>query len=186
MFALPGCEDVELIMGFFVVLLLFAAIVVWQFIEGRKALATTSVITRYTPDQAVEAINGVFGGARSALWTTTSGPGMLNRRRRGVHRGITMSIDITPQGEGVTRIDMWASQYTVYLLVLVNFAGVVNRRKRAIGRLLAEPDTQQLASKLYGGNPAAAGAQPGTVPGAVSGPPSDFPATGQPYQRYDQ
>lgn len=174
-------------MGFFVVvLLLFAAFVIWQFIESRKAVATTSVITRYTPAQAVAIINGAFGGARSALWTTTSGPGMLNQRRRGVNRGITMSIDITPQGEGVTRIDMWASQFTVFMLVLVNFAGVVNRRKRAIARLLAEPDTQQLASQLYGGNPAAMGAQPGTAPGAASGPPNAFPATGQPYHQYDQ
>ena len=47
-----------------------------------------------------------------------------------------MSITIEPRPGGGSRVEMWASDTVVYLGVLVNFAGVVNRRKNAIGRLL--------------------------------------------------
>lgn len=57
-----------------------------------------------------------------------------------------MSIDIEPLPDGGCRIDMWASRYLTYLLFFVNMAGVVTRRKRAIAKLLAEPDTQQLVA----------------------------------------
>ncbi|ROO61552.1 hypothetical protein EDC02_3492 [Micromonospora sp. Llam0] len=67
-------------------------------------------------------------------------------RRRGVRGGITMSIDIEPLPGGGTRVDMWASGTVVYLGFLVNFAGVVNRRKRAIARrLTAELAADQAA-----------------------------------------
>jgi hypothetical protein len=135
--------------GGFVAVLVGLAIVgfvVWQFIESRNALATTSVLTRYTPEQAAQLINGAFGGARSVLWTNTSGEGTINKRHRGHRGGITMAITIEPLPDGGCRIDMWASEHLEYLLVFVNFAGVVNRRKKAIARLLAEPDTRQLVA----------------------------------------
>ncbi|WP_158632210.1 hypothetical protein [Micromonospora sp. Llam0] len=57
-----------------------------------------------------------------------------------------MSIDIEPLPGGGTRVDMWASGTVVYLGFLVNFAGVVNRRKRAIARrLTAELAADQAA-----------------------------------------
>jgi hypothetical protein len=160
--------------AFFVIIVLaFIGVIVWQYVESQHAVATTSVLTRYTPEQAAEIIMGAFGGARSVLWTRASGPGTINMRRRGRAQGITMSIDLTPEANGVTRIDMWSSAYSHYLGVLIGFAGVVNRRKRAIGRLLAEPDTAQLANSMYGGQgaPAPAG-QPNADASAGSGVPS--------------
>jgi hypothetical protein len=47
-----------------------------------------------------------------------------------------MSITVEPRADGGSRVEMWASETLVYLGVLVNFAGVVNRRKKAIGRVL--------------------------------------------------
>lgn len=112
------------------------AIGIWQLVESRNALATTSITTSYSPQQVFEIIEGAFGGARSILWTNTGGAGDINKRRRGVRGGITMSIDIEPGPGGGSRVDMWASETVVYLGFLHNFAGVVNRRKRAIARLL--------------------------------------------------
>lgn len=130
-------------MGFLVVLLLaIIGIWVWQFIETRNALATTSVVSRYPREQSAQLISNAFDGARTVLWTTASGPGDINMRRRGYKGGITMSIDIQPLPDGGSRVDMWASHYLGYLL-LANFAGVVNRRKKAIGRMLTESVSQQ-------------------------------------------
>lgn len=129
----------------FVVVLLFLAIIgiwIWQFIETRNALATTSVESRYSPQQCAQLIGTAFEGARTLLWTDQAGPGAINKRRRGYKRGITMSIDVQPLADGGTRVDMWASQYLQYFFALVNFAGVVNRRKRAIARLLTQPGSQ--------------------------------------------
>lgn len=129
-------------MGFLVVLIIaIVGIWVWQFIETRNALATTSVVSRYPHERSAQLISGAFGGARSVLWATASGPGHINMRRRGYKNGITMSIDIQPLPDGGSRVDMWASQYLGYLL-LANFAGVVNRRKKAIARILAQPVSQ--------------------------------------------
>lgn len=47
-----------------------------------------------------------------------------------------MSIDITPLPGGGSAVDMWASTYNEYFLVLANFAGSVNSKKKAIARLL--------------------------------------------------
>jgi len=151
--------------GFVAVLagLAIVAFVVWQFVESRNALATTSVLTRYTPEQAAQLINGAFGGARSVLWTSTSGEGTINKRHRGHRGGITMSITIEPLPDGGCRIDMWASEHLEYMLVFVNFAGVVNRRKKAIARLLAEPDTRQLVAS-NGGTSVRPGVRPGYGP----------------------
>ena len=124
---------------FILLILVFAGICVWQFIETRNALATTSVLTRHTPDQTAQIIETAFGGARSVLWTNERGPGTINKRRRGYKRGITMSIDIEPQPDGRTQVSMWASRYAEYMFVLANMAGVVNRRKKAIALLLMEP-----------------------------------------------
>jgi hypothetical protein len=134
-------------MGLFLAILIILGVLAWQFLEGRKALATTSVRTRYTPEQAAGIIGTAFGGVRSVLWTDTAGPGTINKRRVGARGGITMSIAIEPLPDGGCRIDMWASRYAELMMVLVNFAGVVNRRKRAIIRMLIEPDTQQFATE---------------------------------------
>jgi hypothetical protein len=130
------------------------AILIWQFVESRNAVATTAVTTPLPPQRVAQIVESAFTGARSILWTNTAGPGMINKRRRGHRGGITMSIDIEPVPGG-SRVDMWASQTVVYLGFIHNFAGVVNRRKRAIARLLAV------------GGPAA----PRTGPGAPGGLP---------------
>lgn len=135
-------------MGGVVVVLIILAIVAflgWQFAEGKRALATTQVESRYTPEETAQIVDGAFGGARSVLWANTSGPGTINKRRRGYRGGITMSIDIEPSPDGGSRVNMWASEHLEYLVFLVNFAGVVNRRKRAIARLLAEPNSLRSA-----------------------------------------
>lgn len=111
-------------------------ILVWQFIETRRAVATTTVETAYEPAEAAQIVRDAFTGPRAILWTTATGPGTINMRRRGIRGGITMSITIEPCPGGGSQVDMWASDTVVYLGVLVNFAGVVNRRKNAIGRLL--------------------------------------------------
>lgn len=127
-------------------ILLFVGGCVWQFIETRHALRTDSVLTRYTPQQAMQTIEDAFGGVRSVLWTNVRGPGRINKRRRGYKGGVTMSIDIEPLPDGGCRIDMWASAGYEYMGLLLNFAGVVNRRKRAIGRLLSQPNTARVVA----------------------------------------
>jgi hypothetical protein len=119
------------------------AILGWQWYETQQAVATTTVDSPYEPAEVAQIVRDAFAGPRAVLWTTTGGPGTINMRRRGVHGGITMSIDIEPLPDGGTRVDMWASGTVVYLGFLVNFAGVVNRRKRAIARsLAADPATR--------------------------------------------
>jgi hypothetical protein len=123
----------------FVCFLVVAGIIgvlVWQFIETRRALETTVVHSPLEPDRAAQVVRDAFTGAGALLWTTASGPGDINMRRRGVRGGITMSIDIASRPGGGSQVDMWASETVVYLGVLVNFAGVVNRRKSAIERQL--------------------------------------------------
>ncbi|MDG4765035.1 hypothetical protein O7632_13135 [Solwaraspora sp. WMMD406] len=120
----------------FAVVVVPIAIIGWQLYETRQAVATTTVDSPYEPAQVAQIIRDAFGGPRAVLWTTTGGPGTINMRRRGVRGGITMSIDIEPLSGGGTRVDMWASGTVVYFGFLVNFAGVVNRRKRAIARRL--------------------------------------------------
>ena len=109
---------------------------VWQCSETRQAVETTTIETRYDPAEVARIVREAFGGARAVLWVNVSGPGMINLRRRGLRGGITMSIDIEPRPGGGSHVDLWASETVVYLGFLVNFAGVVNRRKKAIGRLL--------------------------------------------------
>jgi hypothetical protein len=120
----------------FVVVAGLVGVLVWQFAETRNALATTAVQTALEPDQVVQIIREAFTGPGALLWTTASGPGDINMRRRGVRGGITMSIDVAPGPGGGSQVEMWASETVAYLGVLVNFAGVVNRRKNAIGRRL--------------------------------------------------
>lgn len=121
----------------FLLVALIIGVFAWQFAETRKAVATSSIESAHDPARAAEIINAAFTGARAILWTDTSGPGTLNKRRRGKDGGITMSIDVEPRPGGGSRVDMWASQTNVYLGFFVNFAGVVNRRKKAIAELLA-------------------------------------------------
>jgi hypothetical protein len=109
---------------------------VWQFIETRNAVATTTVESAHEPARVAQLVQEAFAGPRAVLWTATAGPGVINMRRRGVRGGITMSIDIEARPGGGSTVDMWASRTITYFGVLVNFAGVVNRRKKAIGREL--------------------------------------------------
>ncbi|MET8300028.1 hypothetical protein [Micromonospora sp. NPDC005211] len=124
-------------------------VLVWQFIETRNATATTIVDTTCDSALTAEVVRGAFGGPRAVLWTGTNGPGMINMRRRGIRGGITMSIDIEPHPGGGSRLEMWASETAVYMGILVNFAGVVNRRKTAIGRMLAAAESAK-ASGSFG------------------------------------
>ena len=112
------------------------ALLIWQFIATRHALATTVVRSPMPPEEVIRAIDGAFGGARSVLWTNESGPGMINKRRRGKDRGITMSIDVEPATDGGSQLSMWACHYTEYLGLFANMAGSVNSRKKAIARLV--------------------------------------------------
>jgi len=114
----------------------FVGVIVWQLIESRNATATTVVDSRLDPAQVARIVQEAFGGPRAILWARANGPGAINMRRRGYRGGVTMSIDIEPRENGGTRVEMWASDTLVYLGFLVNFAGVVNRRKKAIGRML--------------------------------------------------
>lgn len=111
-------------------------VLVWQFIETRGAVATTAIENAHSPAEAAQIVASAFSGARGVLWTTASGPGRINMRRRGIRGGITMSIDIAARQGGGSVVEMWASETVVYLGIFVNFAGVVTRRKRAIARML--------------------------------------------------
>jgi hypothetical protein len=158
---------------FILFILVLAGILVWQFIETRNALATTSVLTRHTADETAQIIESAFGGPRSLLWTNDRGPGTMNKRRRGYKHGITMSIDIEPQQDGRTQVSMWASRYAQYMFVLANMAGVVNRRKKAIALLLMEPAGQQQAVPAGQQSPVAAGQEPAVTAGQPTYPAPD-------------
>ena len=110
--------------------------VVWQYIETRNAVTRTTVSTACEPAAAARIVNDAFIGPRSVLWTPVGGPGTINMRRRGARGGITMAIVIERRAGGGSEVTMWASETTVYLGLLVNFAGVVNRRRAAIGHAL--------------------------------------------------
>lgn len=117
-------------------ILAFVLLAIWQFLATKKALATTRIESRCSAQEAVQLVQSAFSGARNALWTGATGPGMINMRRRGKDGGIVMSINVTESPGGGSAVDMWASSYTEYLVVLANFAGSVNSRKKAITRLL--------------------------------------------------
>ncbi|MDG4772207.1 hypothetical protein [Solwaraspora sp. WMMD792] len=119
------------------------AVLVWQLIETRNAVETTTIETTYDPAEVARIVRESFAGPRAVLWTAASGPGTINMRRRGFRGGITMSITVGRRSDGGSQVDMWASDTIVYLGFLVNFAGVVNRRKRAIARRL----TAELAAQ---------------------------------------
>ncbi|WP_328442719.1 hypothetical protein [Amycolatopsis sp. NBC_00438] len=108
----------------------------WQRFATNNAVATTSVRSPHDVRRTQEIVDAAFGGARAMLWTTASGPGNINKRRRGKDRGITMSIDIEAIPGGGSQVDMWASQTNVYFGLFVNFSGAVNSRKMAISRHL--------------------------------------------------
>lgn len=122
----------------FIVIAGLVGLLVWQFVETRNALVTTAIATSHEPAEAARIVREAFSGPRAVLWTATQGPGTINMRRRGLRGGITMSIDIARGPQGGSRVEMWASETVTYLAVLVNFAGVVNRRKKAIQRALTE------------------------------------------------
>ena len=70
-----------------------------------------------------------------APWTGVSGSGTVNMRlTKG--GGIVKSIDVAELPSGGSAVDMWASAYREYFVVLANSAGSVNSRKKAIARLL--------------------------------------------------
>jgi hypothetical protein len=138
---------------FFCVVLVLGIIgfFVWQFIETRNAIATTEILSNHDAQRTAQIIGNAFTGARAMLWTDASGPGTINKRRRGVRGGITMSIAIEPRPAGGARVRMWASETNVYVGVLVNFAGVVNRRKKAMPSCSAPDDPNDgLHRKAYG------------------------------------
>lgn len=118
------------------VVLAFVGLLIWQFVASKNALMTTRVKSRYSPQEAAAMAMGAFAGARGALWTDASGPGSINKRRRGKDGGITMSIDIQPLANGGSAVEMWASTYNQMFIVFANFAGSVNSRKKAIARTL--------------------------------------------------
>lgn len=120
-----------------VLVLLFIAIFIWQYVASSNARTKTRVETPQAPQEAAQVVQQAFSGARSALWTATSGPGAFNMRRRGKDGGITLSIDVHALPVGGSAVDMWASSYSERFVVLVNFAGSVNSRKKAIARSLA-------------------------------------------------
>ncbi|MEV6343789.1 hypothetical protein [Actinoplanes sp. NPDC051851] len=122
----------------FLIVAAFVGVFAWQLSETRRAVATTVVETPLSPAEAADVVREAFTGVRAPLWTRSPGPGTINMRRRGVNRGITMSIDIRPHPDGGSEVAMWASETVTYLGLLVNFAGVVNRRKSAIGRAMTE------------------------------------------------
>jgi len=65
-----------------------------------------------------------FGGTRSLVWTNVRGEVAINKRARGPHGGITMSIDIKPLSAGGCRVDMWTSNnwHYVWLPMVINQA----------------------------------------------------------------
>jgi hypothetical protein len=117
--------------------LAFIGFWVWQFIQTRRALATTTVQSRHAPDQVMKIVDSKFRGMQSSLWRHTTGPGTINKRRTGINDGIIMSIDVSPLSNGGSQVEMWASEGHEYLGGLVNFAGSVNSRKKAIARAVA-------------------------------------------------
>ncbi|WP_339122915.1 hypothetical protein [Pseudonocardia sp. D17] len=120
-----------------ILVLLFIAVFIWQYVASGNARTTTRVETPRAPQEAAQVVQQAFSGARSALWTATSGPGAFNMRRRGKDGGITMSIDVHALPAGGSAVDMWASDYNQRFVALINFAGSVNSRKKAIARELA-------------------------------------------------
>jgi hypothetical protein len=119
-----------------ILVLAFVAVFAWQFTASRNALAVTRVESHRSAEDAARIVQNAFTGARNALWTGASGPGAINMRRRGKGGGIVLSVDIEPLPSGGSATNMWASSYNEYLVVLANFAGSVNSRKKAIAQLL--------------------------------------------------
>ncbi len=117
-------------------ILAFVLAFIWQFLATKKALATTRLESHHSPQEAAQLVQSAFAGARNAIWTGATGPGTINMRRRGKDGGIVMSIDVTELPGGGSAVGMWASAYHEYLVVLANFAGSVNSRKKAIAQLL--------------------------------------------------
>lgn len=126
-------------MDVFVAILVVAAIVagLYFFIQtGSRARETTSLTTMHSPEETVVIVKSAFNGSSGMLWTDDNGPGTVNMRRRGKDGGITISIAIDPAPGGGSSVSMWASKFNVYFIFLVNFAGAVNSKKKAIASRL--------------------------------------------------
>jgi len=158
------------------------------------ALETTSVLTRFGEQEAAQIIEGIFHqGIMSVGWKSGPGPGKINKIHRNHGNNFfwtligmffadsyesaklttTMAIDITPEPNGVVRVDMWTSNYSK--ASLGGSVGAIVRAKQRIGQALAEPDTPQLAEQMYGSQ--------ASIPLGQQGNPGGFPLAGRPRQQ---
>lgn len=184
---------VVVVIFWIIVLSALVALLIRQNRRRKMALETTSVLTRYSEQQAAQIIEGVFHqGIMSLGWKGGHGPGKINK----IHRNhgnnalwtlvgmffadsyesakltTTMSIDITPEPNGVVRVDMWTSNYSK--ASLGGSVGAIVRAKQKIGEALAEPDMPQLAQQMYGSQT--------NIPLDQQGNPGGFPPAGRPQQ----
>jgi hypothetical protein len=173
----------------------FIAYAIRQKRREKLAKETTSVLTRYSEQQVVQVIESAFRqGVLSIGWKTAAGPGKINKSHTNYGTNIflnliflftqgetvkistTMSFDITPEPNGVVRVDMWpsfGSQASIRSSV-----GAILRVKRTIGEALDELDSAQLAQQMYGSETHIPLDQPAS--------PGGFPAAGQSYQPQSQ
>lgn len=175
------------------------ALLVRQRRRRNMAVETTSVLTRYSEEQVAQIIESAFHqGVMSLGWKSGPGEGKINKIHRNhgnnalfnlvgifvsssyetVKLTTTLSFDITPEPNGVIRVDMWTSYYSK--ASIAGSAGAILRVKRTIGEALAEPDSPQLAQQMYGSQTNIPLDQPGSA--------GDFPQVGQSYQHqpYDR
>ncbi len=176
-----------LVVLFWIVLIsVFIAYLIRQKRREKLAKETTSVLTRYNEQQVIQVIEGAFHqGVLSIGWKTAAGPGKINKAHTNYGTNIflnliflftqgetvkistTMSFDITPEPNGVVRVDMYPSFGSE--AGIRSSVGAILRVKRTIGEALDELDSAQLAQQMYGSEteiPLDQPARPGGFPPA--------------------
>jgi hypothetical protein len=169
----------------------FIAYAIRQKRRERLAKETTSVLTRYSEQQVSQVIESAFHqGVLSLGWKTTVGPGKINKSHTNYGTNIllnliflftqgetakistTMSFDLTPEPNGVVRVDMYPSFGSK--VSIRSSVGAILRVKRTVGEALSELDSAQLAQQMYGSE--------AHIPLDQSAGPGGFPPAGQSYQ----
>lgn len=109
-----------------VLFLLIAGIVALGIWNSARAKRQYETVVSLSPARAREVVETAFS---KVLWADTSGPGMINKRRRTVNdSGATISVDIGQTADGKTVVQAWMSAWkTQYGMVASNGATVAKR-----------------------------------------------------------
>jgi hypothetical protein len=118
-------------MGVFIVLLIFAVIIVGPIVLAYQSSARAKVhhetVIDLSPARVRATVDDSFG---KLFWSDVQGPGDVNKRRRTPNgNGATISIALEPTADGKTHVEAWMSAWTSNRMGIVMSAGSQQAKK---------------------------------------------------------